>query len=234
MKTRSRPAQEPRSESLQLLRLPLPGTEWKGGLIPSGPRSRDLAPLRTRGVPTHSSLGGGSSLSRQELHLPTVPAAAGPQPCGGLLAPWLSLALQPGEPGRARAGRAVEEDWAQASRAIPRLPGHPQWAPLHLHRACPQGEGKLSHSKGGSKGLSKPFGVSERQGPWVPGKMDQPVETGFSDHPTGWDQDPDGEQVAGSELQFPARWSPGRFGASLVSPAGFEAVFQKWPTLVFS
>lgn len=60
-------------------------------------------------------------------------------------------------------------------------------------------------------------------------RMAQPLEAKLSDHaPCGT------QQVAGSELQFPARWSPGRFGAACVIPPRFGAVFGKPPTLVLS
>lgn len=58
-------------------------------------------------------------------------------------------------------------------------------------------------------------------------RMDQPVETKLSD------QAPYGtQQLAGSELQFPARRSPGRFETSCVIPPRFGAVFCKSPTFV--
>lgn len=60
-------------------------------------------------------------------------------------------------------------------------------------------------------------------------RMDQPVETELSD------QAPYGpRQVAGSELESPAGWSPGRFGTSSVLPPRPGAVFYKWPTFVLS
>lgn len=80
-----------------------------------------------------------------------------------------------------------------------------------------------------------PFELNKSQGLWVPMKIDQPVETKFSNKAPwgraglgwGWSRSP-------AELQFPTRWSPRRFSTSFVFPLRFEAVFCKLPILMFS
>lgn len=182
----------------------------------------------------------GAAPSRQELHLPTVPAAAGLQPCGSLLAPWLSLDLQPG-----RAWQS--EGWEGGCRGL--APGfqRPSSSPASrdsLHQSlvsgllfictgpAPRGGAKLGVKAREGARVSvtywaAPFGISEWQGPWVPVKQIGQWKPGLVTAPWDGTRTQTASRSLALSYSFPPGGLQGGFEHPLSPRPGFEAVFCK-------